>query len=162
MRDTMPIHEYRCNDCGLQIERLFKRVSAVPDAVNCPDCEDVEMQKLVSAVNHTFKHGAGQTRGMLPPNTGTSDDWNADKAIGRDAARKWETINQRKAHKDKILASERAQGRDARTEHLVRTPDGDYRMIKEPERKAVNTARSIHHEAAKQRKAADSGGAAEG
>jgi len=155
----MPIHEYRCNECGLQIEKLFKRVSLVPDVVPCPDenCGNTEMQKLVSAANHTFKHGEGQMRGMLPPNTGTSDDWNADKAIGRDAARKWEIINQRKTHKDKILREERAQGRGVTTEHLVRTPDGDYRTIKEPERKAVNAARTLHHEASKLRPSSPAG-----
>lgn len=156
----MPIHEYRCNECGLQIEKLFKSISSVPESVACPDC-GTEMQKLVSAVNHTFKHPASQTRGPLPPNTGTSDDWKADKAIGRDAERKWAVINERRAHKDKLLREERAQGRDVRTEHLVRTPDGDYRTIKEPERQAVNTARTIHHEATKQMTKAKEGAAGE-
>lgn len=149
---VMPIYEYQC-PCGLQIEKLFKTHASVPEVVNCPDC-GMEMKKLVSAANHAFKHPASQKRGPLPPNTGTSDDWKADKAIGEDAERKWAVINERKAHKDKLIREERAQGRGVTTEHLVRTPDGDYRTIKEPERQAVNTARTLHHEATQQMKGA--------
>jgi len=99
----------------------------------------------MSAANHKFTHGANQTRGAAPPNTGTSDDWNYDKVIGRDAEKKWAAIEERKKHKNGIIRDERKQGRGVETDHLVRTQEGagDYRVIKEKERKEVNRRREL-------------------
>jgi putative FmdB family regulatory protein len=149
MRDTMPIYEYQCDECGLRAEKLWKRLSTAKATIECASCGE-DMRKLVSATNFAFKHGASQTRGMARPSTGTSDDWNFDKAVGRDAEAKWKIIDERRSAKDKHIREERASGRGVNTEHLVRTPDGDYRTIQEPERKAVNSARSFHHEVTKQ------------
>jgi putative FmdB family regulatory protein len=136
----MPIYEYQCDECGLQIEKLWSRASLAVDPLPCPECE-ADMRKLVSVANHTFKHGEGQTRGGLPPNTGTSDDWNFDKAIGMDAADKWEKIEKRESLKDRRIREEREAGRGVTREHLVPTGEGDYRTITEPERVRANENR---------------------
>jgi len=140
----MPIFEYECDECGLRAEDLFKSADDAPEEIECEACGS-PMRKLMSAANHTFAHGASQTRGPAPPNTGTSDDWNPDKIIGRDAEKKWAAIEARKKHKDGIIRDERKRGRGVQTDHLVRTQEGagDYRVIKEKERKEVNRRREL-------------------
>jgi hypothetical protein len=82
---------------------------------------------------------------MAPPNTGTSDDWNFDKAIGRDAAQRWEKIHENNAVKDQIIRDEAKQGREITRDHLVKKREGGYRVITEPERKTVNERRTAAH-----------------
>ena len=136
----MPIFEYQCDECGLRIEKLWKRSSAVVEPVVCSECR-TDMRKLVSVANHAFKHGASQTRGSLPPNTGTSDDWNFDKAIGRDATEKWSQIEKRNAQKDSHIRDERKAGLEVNRDQLVPTCQGEYRTITEPERVRANENR---------------------
>ena len=145
----MPIYEFQCDDCGVRFEKLYKLMSKAENAAPCPECA-VPARKLVSSVNHTFKHNPSQLRGPLPPNTGTSDDWKFDKAVGRDAAKRWEKIEQRHAEKARVLRDAAKEGVQAGTEHLVRTREktadgqqagGGYRVITEGERKAVNAGR---------------------
>lgn len=143
----MPVYEFMCDDCGIQFERLYKSISKADNAAPCPECGEPS-RKLVSAANHTFAHPPSQTRGVLPPNTGTSDDWNYDKAIGRDAAKKWSAIEERRKHKVGVLQDAAKQGVGAGMDHLVRTRGedqgaGDYRVIKEDERKVVNARREL-------------------
>lgn len=134
----MPVYEFMCDDCGIKFEKLFRQVT--DDAAPCPECGE-PARRLVSEVNHTFKHAESQTRGPLPPNTGTSDDWNYDKAIGRDAAEKWEGIEQRTAAKDAIVRGEAKEGRGITRDHLVPDSEGGYRVVTEPERNSINTRR---------------------
>jgi putative FmdB family regulatory protein len=149
----MPIYEYQC-ECGFQAEKLWSSASESSDTIPCLECGK-EMKKVPSVVNHTFKHGAGQTRGVLPPNTGTSDDWNVDKAIGRDAAEKWETIEKRNALKDGVIKEERKAGRLVKRDHLVPKGDGsgEYRVITEPERVRANENRQTAFQIAQAAKA---------
>lgn len=141
----MPIYEFLCQDCGVKFERLFKSISSTADTSPCPECGN-KVPKVPSVANHTFVHSQRQTRGPLPSNTGTSDDWNFDKTIGRDAAEKWETINARNAHKDRMIRDARKSGQEVTSkEQLVRTRDGEegYRVVKEPERKVINARRTL-------------------
>lgn len=135
----MPIYEYQCDDCEIRIEKLCK-MAASDDAIPCAQCGG-DMRKLVSAANFAFNHPKSQLRGSLPPNTGTSDDFNFDKAIGRDAAEKWKTIDARNSDKDKVIQEERKKGLDVKREQLVASPDGKYRTITEPERVRANANR---------------------
>lgn len=146
----MPVYEFMCDDCGIQFEKLYKSVSKADNAAPCPECGEPS-RKLVSAANHTFKHAASQTRGVLPPNTGTSDDWNYDKTIGRDAAKRWATIEERRKHKVGVIQDAAKQGVGAGMDHLVRTREGagEYRVIKEDERQVVNARRTLAAEVAK-------------
>jgi len=150
----MPLYEYQCDDCGIRFEKLFKSISAADNAAPCPECGQPS-RKLVTAASHTFKHPEGQKRGPLPPNTGTSDDWNYDKAIGESAARRWETIEQRKKHKEGVIRdAARNDQVAAGMDHLVRTRGkdqgaGEYRVIGEKERQVVNARRTLATEVAK-------------
>ena len=133
----MPMYEYLCESCGLKFDKLRKMSeSDAPQA--CLEC-GTQARKLVSATNHAFSHPASQTRGLAPPNTGTSDDYNFDKAIGRDAALRWEGISQRMDRKrDVINQNPGSTGYD-----LSRNSDGSYRVMSAQERAASETGRTI-------------------
>ena len=49
----MPIYEYRCGDCGHQVEAM-QRVSD-PALSDCPACGKPELRKLVSAAGFQLK-----------------------------------------------------------------------------------------------------------
>lgn len=139
----MPVYEYQCDACGLRFDKLRKMSeSDAPQA--CLEC-GVAARKLVSVVNHAFVHPASQTRGMAPPNTGTSDDYNVDKAIGRDAARRWEHIGQRIERKKQVIRDNPGStGYD-----LSRKHDGTYRVMNANERAASEAGRAIGAEVQK-------------
>lgn len=51
----MPIYEYRCADCGHEMEKLQK-ISDAP-LTDCPACGKPALQKLVSAAGFRLKGG---------------------------------------------------------------------------------------------------------
>jgi putative FmdB family regulatory protein len=155
----MPVYEYQCDSCGLRAEKLWKRVSIAKDSIPCEAC-GTDMRKLVTSANFAFKHGASQTRGALPPSTGTSDDYNFDKAIGRDAEQKWRQVEQREAVKSRHIRHEREAGRLVTRDHLVPKLDGsgEYRTITESERVATNANRETAFQIAQAAKAAKGSG----
>lgn len=51
----MPIYEYQCEDCDHRLEALQK-ISDAP-LVDCPDCEQPKLKKLISAVGFRLKGG---------------------------------------------------------------------------------------------------------
>jgi len=137
----MPIYEYQCDSCGFRVEKLWKRAALSEGKLLECNCGEI-MRKLVSAANHTFVHPPSQLRGIAPPNTGTSDDWNMDKAIGRDSARRWKGIEGRGSVKDSVIRDERKAGRVVTRDQLVPTMDGTgYRVITEKERVKANSNR---------------------
>lgn len=142
----MPIYEYQCDKCGRQDEKLWKSMSSAKETIPCAACE-APMRKLISAANFAFVHPKSQTRGIAPPNTGTSADWNFDQAIGRDAEEKWKTIEKRDAHKESVIRDERKAGKIVTKDQLVLKNDGsgEYRTIKETERVKVNENRVAAH-----------------
>jgi putative FmdB family regulatory protein len=146
----MPIYEYQCDSCGLRDEKFWKRISAAKDTIKCGSCDE-DMRKLVTAGSFTFNHSAGQKRGSLPPSTGTSDDWNFDKAIGRDAEDKWGKIEKRNKVKDTTVRDEYKAGRLVNRDQLVPKQDGtgEYRVITEPERVRTNQNRQTAFDIAK-------------
>lgn len=136
----MPIHKYQCEDCGAAFEEFYKSISKVPESEKCPEC-GVPARRLVSGANHSFAH---TPTGPVPQNTGVSSiDHNFDRVIGRDAAAKWRTIEDRKSYKNRILHEERKTGKGVESQHLVRTREGagDYRVVKEDERQKINARR---------------------
>lgn len=141
----MPVYEYQCDSCGLRKEHFWTRISIAKDSIPCPECED-PMRKLVSAASFKFAHPQSQVRGAAPPNTGTSDDWNYDKAIGRDAEKKWGVIEKRNSEKDRVIRHERENGLDVKRNQLVPTSEGGYRVIREEERVRANEGRKIASE----------------
>jgi putative FmdB family regulatory protein len=141
---VVPIYEFTCGSCGLRFEKLYRRVS--DDQVTpCESCGK-EARRQVSVAAFKFNHPASQKRGMAPPNTGTSDDWNYDKAIGEDASRRHAEAAERRSRKEKIaLDASRAEGKRYSMDHVVRDgrSEGGYRMMTEKERVATNTNRAI-------------------
>jgi putative FmdB family regulatory protein len=51
----MPIYEYRCNACGHELEKI-QRMSDAP-LVDCPDCGQAKLRRLVSAPGFRLKGG---------------------------------------------------------------------------------------------------------
>ena len=151
----MPIYEFQCSECGLRFDKLFKRVSEVKE-IECKSC-GAPAKRQVTAAAFKFAHSTG-LRGALPPNTGTSDDWNFDKAVGRDSENKWRQIERRNTGKDSVIRDERKAGRVISRNHLVPKMDGsgEYRVMSEGERTSVNEKREasfkIAQAAAKQTK----------
>lgn len=141
----MPIYEFTCSVCGLRSEHLFRRVSDQA-TMPCPECGE-EAKRVVSAASFKFAHGESQLRGMAPPNTGTSDDWNYDRIIGRDADRRRRLTDERRKYKEGVIRQERKAGRDVRMENLQKTLDGDYRVLPEEGRGVINRARALHKQA---------------
>lgn len=52
----MPIYEYRCQECGCELEKL-QRMSDAP-LVDCPACKRPALRRLISAAGFRLK-GAG-------------------------------------------------------------------------------------------------------
>jgi len=148
----MPIYEYACRECRIKREKLWKLSSRATPTIPCPKCGE-DMPKVPSVASFAFKHKAG-VRGALPPNTGTSDDWNFDKAVGRDSEKKWVDIEKRNAVKDRRVRHEREAGRAVTRDHLIPTKEGDYRVITEKERVRVNQNRDAAFKVAQAKKAA--------
>tara|TARA_B100000745_G_scaffold88027_3_gene55209 strand:- start:2048 stop:2320 length:273 start_codon:yes stop_codon:yes gene_type:complete len=52
----MPIYEYRCENCGHELEKLQKMSDA--PLTECPDCNTSSLKKLISAAGFQLK-GSG-------------------------------------------------------------------------------------------------------
>ncbi len=52
----MPIYEYQCQQCGHKFDKLQKM--ADEPLLDCPDCGQAELQKLISAAGFRLK-GSG-------------------------------------------------------------------------------------------------------
>lgn len=140
----MPVYEFQCYECGLRFDKLFSRASSAEElpSTPCTACGEPALRQVTAAA-FKFAHAPSQVRGAAPPNTGTSDDWNFDKAIGRDAEQKWKVVEQRDAEKAKVIRQERENGLALNKGQLVRSrEDGSYRAITEPERQVVNERRT--------------------
>ncbi len=51
----MPIYEYRCDDCGHELEALQKMSDA--PRTECPACGEPTLKKLISAAGFRLKGG---------------------------------------------------------------------------------------------------------
>lgn len=49
----MPIYEYRCDDCGHELEKLQKMSD--PELTDCPSCSKSSLKKLISAAGFQLK-----------------------------------------------------------------------------------------------------------
>lgn len=135
----MPIYIFTCQSCGLRFEKLYRRMSDDKEHP-CVECGGVGARQVTAAA-FAFKHPQRQLNGALPPNTGTSDDFNFEKAIGRDAEKKWGKIHENNDRKDALIRDEAKQGRGITRDHLVKKREGGYRVIGESERNTVNERR---------------------
>jgi len=88
----MPIYEYRCQSCGHELEELQKMSD--PPLVDCPECDQPELTKLISAAAFRLK-GSGwyetdfkkdnrrNLAGDGKPETKKSDGASASKSGGQ-------------------------------------------------------------------------------
>jgi len=51
----MPIYEYRCEECGHQLEALQKMND--PALTDCPECKQTALKKILSAAGFRLKGG---------------------------------------------------------------------------------------------------------
>jgi putative FmdB family regulatory protein len=51
----MPIYEYRCEKCGHEVERMQK--ISEPPLIDCPECGEPALRKLISAAAFRLKGG---------------------------------------------------------------------------------------------------------
>lgn len=51
----MPIYEYRCEECGHEMEKLQKMSD--PALTECPECKKDALKKVISAVGFRLKGG---------------------------------------------------------------------------------------------------------
>jgi putative FmdB family regulatory protein len=139
----MPVYAFTCHSCGLRFDKLFRSMAdSTLTETPCGSCGEPAYRQVTAAA-FTFSHPSSQVRGAAPPNTGTSDDWNYDKAIGRDAEQKWKVVEKRDAEKARVIRQERENGLALNNGQLVRSrEDGSYRAITEAERQVVNERRT--------------------
>jgi len=52
---TLPIYEYRCEECGHELEAIQKMADA--PLVDCPGCKKPSLKKLISASAFRLKGG---------------------------------------------------------------------------------------------------------
>jgi putative FmdB family regulatory protein len=89
----MPIYEYRCQDCGQELEKL-QRMSDDP-LVDCPACGKPALKRLVSAAGFRLKGGgwyetdfkSANKRNLAGSDSDGSSEKKADKK-GGDAGKK--------------------------------------------------------------------------
>ena len=71
----MPIYEYRCAECGYEMDKLQK--ISDPPLTDCPACGRPGLQKLVSAAGFRLKGGgwyetdfkSGKKKNVVKPDT---------------------------------------------------------------------------------------------
>lgn len=73
----MPIYEYECGTCGARFEKLV-RVGA--EAPPCPECESIEVRKLISQSGFILKGG-----GWYKDHYGLKSGGSSDKKGGGDS-----------------------------------------------------------------------------
>lgn len=142
----MPTHTFQCS-CGFR----FKKRTSGASRVLCEACGSKKVTKLPPGQLRTsFSAGDGAP---IPQNTGISHiDYNADRAIGAGAMKKWEEVSDRNARKHEILADHPdATGADL-SRFSLRRENGlekgaDYRVMKKEERKARDFGMTIHTKA---------------
>lgn len=72
----MPIYEYRCEDCGIQFERLASWKDA--QQVSCSECDSPNVKRLLSIFATLIPSSAGEKSrplSALPTCTTGTCDW---------------------------------------------------------------------------------------
>lgn len=106
--------EFHCDECGILFEEYFstrEEAEQYKDGFPCKQCGKDAIRVPISRVNFQFSG--------TPGNSGSHDlDYpTLDKAVGRSAAKKWQTYHDEQAGRDKVR---RETGVDA----LASMPDG--------------------------------------
>lgn len=51
----MPLHEYRCEKCGVRVEKLVRSIHREIPVVNCPECGERMERKVGKIAGWEFK-----------------------------------------------------------------------------------------------------------
>ncbi|MCB0165366.1 MAG: hypothetical protein KDI79_14145 [Anaerolineae bacterium] len=57
----MPIYEYVCDACGERFDKLFLSIKRIPAEIECPQCQSVDVQRVMSAPAVRSGDGAAGT-----------------------------------------------------------------------------------------------------
>lgn len=90
----MPIYEYRCEDCGHELEALQK-VSDEP-LLECPECGNRALKKLISAAGFRLKGGGWYETDFKSGNKRNVHDAGDKKEGGAPSAEKKEKADTKK------------------------------------------------------------------
>lgn len=131
----MPTYEYECQSCGLSFSKM-KKISQRDDPEVCGACSSRHVKRSVTSAGFSFEHTP--KNGLAPQNTGVhSIDYNFDKVVGEDSARKWKVIQDRQAYKRGVI-----RNNPGTTGHdLCKTIDGDYKIKSHAEATQIKSAK---------------------
>ena len=59
--EAMPIYEYVCDACGERFDKLFLSIKRIPAEIECPQCQSVDVQRVMSAPAVRSGDGAAGT-----------------------------------------------------------------------------------------------------
>ena len=64
----MPIYDYECRDCGVEVSDVFQKVTD-PKLKTCPKCEKEGLFRVVTGGLHSFMAGSNTIGGVADRNT---------------------------------------------------------------------------------------------
>ncbi len=112
----MPIHEYKCDDCGDLFDHLFRSSEPVPETRSCKLCGKTATKQL-----STFSFAFGTPTMTRDGNSGVyAVDSKIDQVVGRDAQKRKRAMADRASVKDKVR-------RETGQTILTRTKAGEYK-----------------------------------
>lgn len=110
----MPLFEFKCTKCNFQFEKLIRDRTCLE--YPCMSCQHTALKQLSG---FGFRFSGGGTVG----NTGVDSlDSSIDKAVGRDADSRWETVKDRNTEKRKVQWQHGGIGKVP----LAKNADGEY------------------------------------
>lgn len=134
----MAVFEYKCSQCRLRKEQIFRKDP--PKAIACPACG-------AEAVRQLADFGFAFADGKYQGNTGVDSlDRDVDKRVGRDAKDRWEQVKDRFSRKREV---QRQHGGESAVA-VKRTLDGDYQPLSQTEAAESKSLRREYAEAVRE------------
>src|SRR5690554_255652 len=118
----MPSYDFKCPSCGLVFDAFVR--DRATETYPCLDCGGDTMRSAVAAVNFVF--GSGKVTGNTKVD---SLDSSVDKAVGRNAAARWEEVKDRQGQKRQVKADNGGDGTPIRHNQAT----GEYEPMTKPE-----------------------------
>lgn len=116
----MPTYDFKCSDCGLVFDKFVRDRDT--SSFTCLDCGSEASRSEVSPINFVFGNG------KVVGNTGVDSlDSSIDKAVGRDAEKRWEAVKDRSSRKRSI---QRDNGGEGKVPLFKNSNTGEYEPMK--------------------------------
>lgn len=131
----MPRFDFKCKSCGLIFEKFIsQKDNTTSSTIPCIDCK-AESEKQLPDVAFTFASG------KVVGNSGVDSlDTDIDKAVGRDADKRWESIKKRDSEKKAV---QQDNGGIGKVPIRKNTLTGEYEPMKDAE---VKRFQNLHRE----------------